>query len=141
MAGKKGFTLLELMAVVAVIGVLIAVAIPQYLDYLAISKRKVAVANFRTVLTSVRGEIAKKPLNAARAANFLEVLNDGGRNRNPYEPSQTACAQAGSCAIGQVGVSETDLTALSIGDTIQVTLTYIDESRAVRSLSETITVQ
>lgn len=58
---QKGFTLIELMIVVAIIGILAAVAIPQYQDYTA-----------RTQVSRVVGEV-----NALKS-NAESIFNSGG---------------------------------------------------------------
>lgn len=50
---QKGFTLIELMIVVAIIGVLAAVAIPAYKSYVAKSEAATAAATVRGLLTNI----------------------------------------------------------------------------------------
>jgi type IV pilus assembly protein PilA len=50
--GKKGFTLIELMIVVAIIGILAAIAIPNFLKFQAKSKQSEAKTNLAGIFTA-----------------------------------------------------------------------------------------
>ena len=50
---QKGFTLIELMIVVAIIGILAAIAIPQYQDYVSRSRWASAIAETGSIRTAI----------------------------------------------------------------------------------------
>ncbi|ENX3947354.1 pilin [Photobacterium damselae] len=62
MKGQKGFTLIELMIVVAVIGVLSAIAIPQYQKYVAKAEVASALATMTGVKTNIEASTVENGL-------------------------------------------------------------------------------
>jgi len=57
--GKKGFTLIELMIVVAIIGILAAIAIPNFLRFQAKSKQSEAKTNLGGIFTAQTSYMAE----------------------------------------------------------------------------------
>ncbi|WP_440888707.1 pilin [Vibrio sp. WZ-1] len=75
---QQGFTLIELMIVVAIIGVLSAIAVPAYQDYVARSEAASGLGSIKSLVTPA--ELFYQENGTAAAATLAELGIDGAAN-------------------------------------------------------------
>ena len=117
---QKGFTLIELMIVVAIIGILAAIAIPAYQDYTA-----------RAKVSEVIAQAAPAKLAVAETANTLGDLDEVTEANSGYEfqgvtdfVSDVSIADGGEITVtSKVPNAEGDLVFSPAGSTGNITWT------------------
>src|SRR5471032_1474996 len=76
----KGFTLIELMIVVAIIGILAAIAIPNFIKFQARSKQSEAKANLKAMFTAEKAFFQEKD----RFSGFVGEVGFAPERNNRY---------------------------------------------------------
>ncbi|HBV75149.1 MULTISPECIES: pilin [Vibrio] len=108
---QKGFTLIELMIVVAIIGVLSAIAIPAYKNYVVKAEAATGLSTVRSLLTNVdmfEQENAAFPSAISEAGASTDMNSLGTLGLNQSTKTLTFTYTGGSLSGTVISLAKTD---------------------------------
>src|SRR5215831_4600558 len=93
---KKGFTLVEIMIVVLIIGILMAIAVPNFIQARQTSRRNSCIANLKQVDSAKEQYAMESQLDTGATVTWAALVPT-------YIKSQPSCPGGGTYTVAVVG--------------------------------------
>ena len=117
--GKKGFTLVELIVVIVILGILLAIAVPALIGYIQRAQDQAAITEAATARTAIQSVIT------GGYATGIYIMNDGTQVVIPDHPI------AGPPA----GLSDAIMELIGVDDGYQVTALVTNDGGTIQSFT------
>jgi len=97
---ERGFTLIEIMIVVLIIGVLLAIAVPSFVNARTTSRANACIANLKQVDSAKEQFAMDNKLAAGAAVAWTDLVTT-------YIKTQPTCPSGGTYTINTIGTNPT----------------------------------
>ncbi len=101
---KKGFTLIELMIVISIIGVIISIAIPGFMRARRVAQARACQANLRNISGAIAQWAMENRAQRGTEITWDDLLEPPASIPDPYLRSLPSCPAGGEYIINETGL-------------------------------------